>query len=87
MLMSGYQKNEASNSSKPEEALVLRTLPLTAPIVSVVPSLSSPWYGGSIHYRDVYFPLLDALVISAADGTAESVYRGDRPIAQECMLS
>jgi hypothetical protein len=31
--------------------------------------------------------LLDALIVSSADGTADSVYRKEMPVAHECLLS
>jgi hypothetical protein len=88
MLMSGFRVGTtAANSSSGDEALLLRTLPLTAPIVSVNPFSATPPFGGPLNFKDVYLPFLDAIIVSAADGTAASVYDKQPPVAQECMLS
>jgi hypothetical protein len=87
MLMSGYRIDGPSNSSVEGEALLLRTLPLTAPIVSVNPFSAAAPFGGSINFKDVYFPVLDAIIVSAADGTPDSVYMKEPPVAQECMVT
>jgi hypothetical protein len=88
MLMSGFRVGtSAANSSTGDEALLLRTLPLTAPIASINPLSATPPFGGSINFKDVYLPFLDAIIVSAADGTAYSVYNKEPPVAQECMLS
>lgn len=87
MLMSGFRVDHASNASDEGEALLLRTLPLTSPITAFEPFSSAPYFGGSINYKDVYFPLLDALIVSAADGTANSVYKKIPPVAQECIVT
>jgi hypothetical protein len=86
--MSGFRADTtAANSSTKDEALLLRTLPLSAAMTSVNPLSATPLFGGSIHFKDVYLPFLDAIIVSAADGTASSVYDRQRPVAQECMLS
>lgn len=81
--MSGYRTDAQGNSSTEGEALLLRNLPLTSPITSVYPFSSDPVFGGSVNFKDIYFPLLDAFIVSAADGTAASVYKKKRPVAQE----
>ncbi|CAN9393464.1 unnamed protein product [Alternaria alternata] len=60
---------------------------LSAAMTSVNPLSAAPLFGGSIHFKDVYLPFLDAIIVSAADGTASSVYDRQRPVGQECMLS
>ncbi|KAH9864232.1 hypothetical protein J1614_010166 [Plenodomus biglobosus] len=85
--MSGYRTDQTSNASTEGEALLLRTLPLTSPITSVYPFSTTPFFNGSIRFKDIYFPVLDALIVSAADGTASSVYEKVRPVAQECIVS
>jgi len=40
-----------------------------------------------MNYKDVYFPVLDAIIVSAADGTASSVYEKVPPVAQECIIT
>ncbi|KAI4642984.1 hypothetical protein J4E93_007053 [Alternaria ventricosa] len=88
ILMSGFRTGTAAaNSSDKDEALLLRTLPLSPAVSSVNPLSATPLFGGSINYKDIYLPFLDAIIVSAADGTASSVYNGERPVAQECMLS
>lgn len=88
ILMSGFRIGTvAANSSTKDEALLFRTLALTAEITSVNPFSATPLFGGSIHFKDVYLPFLDAIIVSAADGTASSVYDRQRPVAQECILS
>lgn len=87
MLMSGYRTNYSSNASTKGEALLLRTLPLTGPFTSISPFSSAPFFGGSVKYKDTYFPVLDAFIVSAADGTASSVYNSVPPIAHECMVT
>lgn len=79
-LMSGYTVNP--NTSAPGEALVVRTLPM----LSVFDK--TPVYGnGSIRFPHVRDPIADSIIVSAADGTAGSVYRHEKPIAQECVLT
>jgi hypothetical protein len=86
--MSGYRTDTtAANSSTKDEALLLRTLALSTSMTSVNPLSATPFFGGSIHFKDIYLPFLDAIIVSAADGTASSVYDRQRPVAQECMLS
>lgn len=86
VLMSGFRVDHSSNASVDGEALILRTLPLNTP-VSLSSRLSGQLFGGSVHYKDIYAPILDALVVSSADGTAKSVYERKRPVAHECILA
>jgi hypothetical protein len=81
VLMSGYRVSNSSNGSIYGETLLMRTLPL------VTSPKREPLYGGSINFKDTNHPLLDALIVSSADGSRESVYRKEVPIAHECMLS
>ncbi|KAF2036629.1 hypothetical protein EK21DRAFT_51413 [Setomelanomma holmii] len=80
VLMSGYRVSNGSNGTY-GETLLMRTLPL------VTNPARHTLYDGSINFKDSNHPILDALIVSSADGTAESVYRKDVPIAHECMLS
>ncbi|CAE6995425.1 hypothetical protein P3342_000109 [Pyrenophora teres f. teres] len=80
VLMSGYRVENFTNSSY-GETLLMRTLPL------VTNPTREALYGGSINFKHINYPLMDALIVSAADGTADSVYRKARPVAHECMLS
>ncbi|OWY43056.1 hypothetical protein AALT_g572 [Alternaria alternata] len=80
VLMSGYRVENSTDSTY-EETLLMRTLPL------VTNPLRRPLYGGSINFKHINNPILDALIVSAADGSATSVYRKVPPIAHECVLS
>ncbi|KAF3038394.1 hypothetical protein E8E11_003705 [Didymella keratinophila] len=42
---------------------------------------------GSIHFPDIRNPIANVLVVSSADGTAASIYLGEPPVAQECVVS
>jgi hypothetical protein len=80
ILMSGFLAD--SNGTRAGEALIMRTLPLTALLTR------EPLFGnGSIHFKHLRNTLTDVLIVSAANGSAESVYRSIPPIAQECVLS
>jgi len=77
--MSGYVYN-AENLTK-GEALVMRTLPLTTLYTRDL------LYGnGSIHFKDLRNTIADFLVVSAANGSADTVYQDVRPVANECVL-
>ncbi|KAL6712191.1 hypothetical protein ACN47E_000068 [Coniothyrium glycines] len=80
VLMSGYLID--SNTSAPGEALLVRNFPLTSTYTK------APLYrNGSINFKSIRHTIVDTLVVSARDGTAESVYLNETPIAQECILS
>jgi hypothetical protein len=66
--MSGYRV-ENSTDLPYGETLLMRTLPL------VTNPLRKPLYGGSINFKHINNPIIDALIVSAADGSADSVYR------------
>jgi hypothetical protein len=81
VLMSGYRVANSSNGSIYGETLLMRTLPLdTNPRRETL-------YGGSINFKNITDALLNTLIVSSADGSVESVYRKEVPIAHECMLS
>ncbi|CAN9085454.1 unnamed protein product [Alternaria alternata] len=80
VLMSGYRVENSTDSTY-GETLLMRTLPL------VTNPLRRSLYGGSINFKHINNPILDALIVSAADGSATSVYRKVPPIAHECVLS
>jgi len=80
VLMSGFRVGN-STSPSPGETLLMRTLPL------VTNPSRKPLYGGSINFKHITYPLLDALIVSSADGTVDSVYKKMAPVAQECMLT
>ncbi|KAJ4984176.1 hypothetical protein SVAN01_10347 [Stagonosporopsis vannaccii] len=80
IMVSGYLLDPTTSNS--DEALIMRTIPM----ISVYEK--TPLYGnGSINFPHIRNPITDVLIISAADGSAASVYRKERPIAQECVLS
>ncbi|EAT86310.1 hypothetical protein SNOG_06479 [Parastagonospora nodorum SN15] len=81
VLMSGYRVSNDSEDPAYGEALLMRTLPL------VTNPSRQPLYGGSINFKSLNHPILDALIVSSQDGSAESVYRKETPIAHECVLS
>jgi len=78
--MSGYRV-ENSTDTPYGETLLMRTLPL------VTNPSRSPLYGGSINFKHINYPIIDAIIVSAADGSSESVYRKAPPVAHECVLS
>ncbi|KAF1911041.1 hypothetical protein BDU57DRAFT_560607 [Ampelomyces quisqualis] len=80
VLMSGYLVN--SNTSDVGEALLMRILPLTSMFEK------EPLYGdGSINFKHWRNPIADVVIVSAVDGSASSVYKKEKPVAQECVLS
>jgi hypothetical protein len=79
VLMSGYLVRP---DQTPGETLLMRTLPLTTI------SAKEPFYGnGSIHFKQYRNTIADVLIVSAIDGTANSVYQHLPPVAQECILT
>jgi hypothetical protein len=66
VLLSGYRIENTSNSTY-GETLLMRTLPLVKN-----PSRQT-LYGGSINCKNLSNPILDAIIVSAADGSASSV--------------
>ena len=81
ILMSGYLFNESNINNELGEALLVRMMPLTDF------ETKTPLFGsGSIKFKEVRNPLLDALIVSAADGI-DSVYRRKAPVVHECVLS
>lgn len=78
--MSGFRVENGTDTSH-GETLLMRTLPL------VTNPSRQPLYGGSISFKHIQYPLLDTLIVSSADGTADSVYEKKIPVAQECVLS
>lgn len=78
--MSGFRV-DVNSTTGCGKTLLMRTLPL------VTNPVREGLYGGSIYFKHINNQILDALIVSAADGTADSVYRGEMPIALECMFS
>jgi hypothetical protein len=80
VLVSGYRVDNSSNSTY-GETLLMRTLPL------VTNNQRQLLYGGSINFKHINKPIIDALIVSSSDGSVGSVYRKEMPVATECMLS
>jgi len=79
-LLTGYVLPKDGNATS-GEALIVRAIPLTDFDTKL------PYYGvGSIAFKDIRYPILDALISSAREGR-DSVYRGEPPIVHECMLT
>lgn len=79
-LMTGY----SLDSGKPwaNEVLLMRALPL------ITNPDRLPLYGdGSIRFKHIRNPLFDVVIVSAKDGTIESVRQKEPPVALECVLS
>ena len=80
-LLSGYIEVEADTGTTRGEALLVRTFPLADM------DTKEPYYGeGSINYKQIRNPILDALIASAVDGS-DSVYEKRPPVVHECILS
>lgn len=77
ILMSGYV---VENGGSKGEALLVRTLPFTDMISKV------PVFGGSVNFKDIRTPILDALIVSSANGAAD-VFQNATPVAHECVLA
>lgn len=82
VLVSGYVVQYHNESSRtPGEALLVRTLPLTELYTKRL------LYGaGSIHFKDIGHSILDAIIVSAINGS-QSVYSRREPVVHECILS
>jgi hypothetical protein len=79
ILLSGYYVNETGGGDN-DEALLFRTIPLTQFLTK------ERLYGvGSVAFKDLRNPILDALISSAVDGL-ESVYQNRTPTVHECVL-
>jgi hypothetical protein len=80
ILMSGHLVNLTNSTA--DEALMTRALPLTTM------TGREPLYGnGSINFKHMRNTIIDVLLVSAVDGTVESVYQKRPPSAHECKLS
>jgi hypothetical protein len=80
ILMSGYILEGTGNQTSPGEVLMVRTYPFTDM------NTKKPIMGGSIKFKHVRNSILDALIVSTANGTA-GVLNHERPVAHECALS
>jgi hypothetical protein len=80
VLMSGYIVEENSTKSSRGEVLLVRTLPLIEMITK------APIYRGSVNFKHIVNPILDAFIVSAANG-ADSLFRKETPVAHECVLA
>jgi hypothetical protein len=81
LLLSGYVADGSEPSTPIGETLLVRAIPLADM------DTKDPFYGvGSVNYKHIRNPILDALIASAADG-ADSVYGKKAPVVHECVLS
>ncbi|KAI4954882.1 hypothetical protein J4E86_006192 [Alternaria arbusti] len=80
VLMSGYILDDADDEPIKGEALIMRALPLT----DMLDRFSL--FQGSINFRHVRNPILDALIASV-DGGSAGVYRNETPVIHECVLA
>ncbi|KAH7113736.1 hypothetical protein B0J11DRAFT_497086 [Dendryphion nanum] len=79
ILMSGYLVN--STTSARGEALLMRSMNL------VMQGNKERLYDGSINFKSLRNPVIDFLMVTAGDGTPDSVYQNKTPVAHECVLS
>lgn len=82
-MLSGYLTENVKSpqgSALKGEVLLSRLMPLTKN------PTKQPIYGGSIHFKNIRNPIIDFLIVSAANGS-QSVFRNETPIAHECVLS
>ncbi|KAF2108493.1 hypothetical protein BDV96DRAFT_616292 [Lophiotrema nucula] len=84
VLMSGYRIDSATNETG--EILTTRSLPLLTVLNR------RPLFGGSINFKHIRNRITDFVVVSPANGpedekVLDSIFRHERPRAQECMLS
>ncbi|KAJ4371378.1 hypothetical protein N0V83_004595 [Neocucurbitaria cava] len=80
ILMSGYIVEGADNETSFGEALMVRTFPFSDM------ETKAPIMNGSINFKHISNPILDALIVSASNGT-NSIYERKPPVAHECVLS
>ena len=80
ILMSGYLWDPSNSTAG--EALTMRALPLTE-----ITRKITLYCDGLLHFKGIRHKIQDVFIVSASDGTAETVYRNETPVAQECHLS
>ncbi|KAJ8113487.1 hypothetical protein OPT61_g4396 [Boeremia exigua] len=81
ILLTGYVANGTDDPSTTGETLLVRLIPLTDF------DTKEPAYGfGSIRFKDVRQPILDALIASGPN-EIDDIHDGKPPIVNECMLS
>jgi hypothetical protein len=80
-LISGYTISDDVANSTAGEALLVRALPLTKFLTR-----ERLYETGSINFNSIRNPIMDFLLASAPNGS-RSVYREERPIVHECLLS
>lgn len=81
ILLSGYLVDNNTLEDTKGEALLTRLIPLSDF------DTKDPYYGnGSVYFKNIQYPLLDALVASVPSGI-EGVYGNEAPVVHECMLS
>jgi hypothetical protein len=80
VLMSGYVVSGNTTNHTDSEVLLTRALPLTEMINK------TPLWEGSVGFKSIRHPILDAIIVSASDGV-DSVLQGRIPVAHECVLA
>jgi hypothetical protein len=81
ILLTGYVADGTEAQNMTGEALLVRLVPLTNF------DTKNPEYGvGSVSFKDIRYPILDALVASVVNGTS-SILSQEAPVVNECMLS
>ncbi|CAA9956480.1 DUF3176 domain containing protein [Pyrenophora teres f. maculata] len=79
ILMSGYMVDEAGNRTG--EVLLSRTLPLVTNYMR-----EALWGDGSINFKHIRNPIVDALISSASNDT-DDVFSNKMPALHECVVS
>lgn len=80
VLMSGYVVDNSSGTRPMGEMLLARSIPLTELLTK------TPLYGGSINFKHVRNPIIDTIIVSSADPSANNPW-AKAPIAHECVLA
>jgi hypothetical protein len=78
VLMSGYEVDEEGNPTG--EALLMRTLPLSTNFLR-----EQLWGAGSLKFKDVRYPIVDALISSTAN--TSDVFANKAPVLHECVVT
>jgi hypothetical protein len=81
ILLSGYLVDNTTSEDTHGESLLTRLVPLSDF------NTKEPYYGnGSVYFKNIQYPLLDALVASVPNGI-QGVNDNEAPVVHECMLS
>ncbi|KAH7093059.1 hypothetical protein FB567DRAFT_514554 [Paraphoma chrysanthemicola] len=80
-LLSGFVEKKMATNFTADEALLVRTLPLTTFLTK-----KRLYDTGSINFSSIRNPIVDFLLASARGGP-DSVFNKERPVVHECVLS